>query len=101
MGWATHYIARLQASETVTFRPTGSSMRGRIEPGQRCTVEPVADASQLSVDDVVLCRVGADEYLHLIRRIEGDRFLIGNNRGCDNGWIDASQVFGRCVRVES
>lgn len=34
MGWATKHIARLRAGETVTFRPTGESMKGRIEPGQ-------------------------------------------------------------------
>ena len=44
MGWATHYIPRLQAGETVQFRPRGDSMSGRIESGQLCTVAP-ADPS--------------------------------------------------------
>jgi hypothetical protein len=30
MGWATGYIAKLQAGETVSFRPRGSSMVPKI-----------------------------------------------------------------------
>lgn len=100
MGWATGYIERLQRGETVTFRPRGGSMTGRIESGQSCTVEPVVDCTTLAVDDIVLCRVKAAEYLHLIKAIEGQRFLIGNNRGYLNGWIGPNAIFGRCTRVE-
>ena len=101
MGWATAYITSLKAGETVSFRPTGGSMTGRIESGQLCTVEPIADTSTLQVDDIVLCKVGGSEYLHLIKAIKGDRFQIGNNRGFINGWVDANSIFGRCVRVEA
>ncbi len=74
MGWATHYIAKLQEGETVQFRPRGNSMSGRIESGQLCTVEPIADASGLSVDDIVLCKVNGYQYIHLIKAIQGSRF---------------------------
>lgn len=100
MGWATGYIERLKQGETVAFRPRGGSMTGRIESGQRCTVEPVVDATSLRVDDIVLCRVHGAEYLHLIKAIDGMRFQIGNNKGYINGWIGANNVFGRCVKVE-
>lgn len=53
MGWATQYIAKLQAGETVRFRPRGSSMSGKIESGQLCTVEPV-DVNTIKVGDIVL-----------------------------------------------
>ena len=99
MGWATHYIPRLQAGETVQFRPRGDSMSGRIESGQLCTVAP-ADPSDLAVDDIVLCKVRGAQYLHLIRAIRGGRFQIGNNRGRINGWITAASIFGKCIRVE-
>ena len=56
MGWASHYIEKLQAGETVQFRPRGDSMSGRIESGQLCTVVPVAPAD-LAVGDIVLCKV--------------------------------------------
>jgi hypothetical protein len=100
MGWATHYIAKLKDGETVSFRPRGQSMKGKIESGQLCTVEPVADAGALEKGDIVLCKVNGNEYLHLIKAIQGPRFQIGNNRGRINGWIGANAIFGKCVRIE-
>jgi hypothetical protein len=41
MGWASRYIQKLRAGETVSFRPHGQSMTGRIESGQLCTVVPI------------------------------------------------------------
>jgi hypothetical protein len=101
MGWATNHIARLKDGQTVTFRPRGHSMSGRIESGQLCTVVPVADASTLRPGAIVLCKVGGSEYLHLIKAIQGARFQIGNNRGGINGWIGAGAIYGQCIRVEA
>ena len=99
MPWATHYIDRLRRGETVSFRPRGHSMRGRIASGQLCTVEPV-DAETLAVGDVVLCSVGGRQLLHLVKAIRDGRFQIGNNRGGINGWIGADRIHGKCVRVD-
>jgi hypothetical protein len=99
MGWASQHIARLRAGETVSFRPRGHSMRGRIASGQLCTVEPV-DPVSLATGDIVLCKVNGREYLHLVKAISGPRFLIGNNRGRTNGWISAGAIYGKCTRVE-
>lgn len=99
MGWAKAHIDRLSAGETVSFRPHGNSMSGRIESGQLCTVAPV-DAASLRAGDVVLCRVHGSEYLHLVKAVQGDRFQIGNNRGRINGWVGADSIFGRLLRVE-
>jgi hypothetical protein len=99
MSWATGYIGKLLQGETVQFRPRGDSMRGRIEPGQLCTVEPV-DPTAVKVDDIVLCKVNGRQYLHLVKAIQGARFLIGNNRGRTNGWIGSNCIYGRCTRVE-
>jgi hypothetical protein len=74
-------------------------MRGRVESGQLCTVEP-ADPASLAAGDVVLCRVNGREYLHLIKAVQGGRFQIGNNRGGVNGWVSAAAIFGKCVRTE-
>ena len=98
MGWATQHIAKLKAGETVSFRPRGNSMAGKIESGQLCTVAPV-DVTTLRVGDIVLCKVNGREYLHLVKAIQGTRFQIGNNRGRINGWVSASAIFGRCVSV--
>jgi hypothetical protein len=99
MGWATNHIARLQAGETVSFRPRGNSMSPRIRSGQLCTVQPV-EPTTIEIGDVVLCRVRGAEYLHLVKAIDGQRLLIGNNRGHLNGWIGPNAVFGRLVRVD-
>jgi hypothetical protein len=100
MGWADGHISRLATGETVSFRPRGNSMAGKIESGQLCTVEPVGD-QVIRVGDIVLCRVKGNQYLHLVKAIQGERFQIGNNRGGINGWITRRQIFGRLVRVDA
>jgi hypothetical protein len=100
MGWATAYIEKVRGGESVSFRPRGHSMSGKIDSGQLCTVEPV-DPTALRVGDIVLCKVNGREYLHLVKAIQGERFQIGNNRGRINGWVSAGSIFGLCVKVES
>lgn len=111
MGWATHYIAKLKAGETVQFRPRGHSMKGKINDGQLVTVVPLTDEFP-EEGDVVLCKVNGREYLHLVKAVtavceeEGTslvrrpRYLIGNNKGGTNGWTSAANVFGKVVKVE-
>jgi len=74
-------------------------MAGKIDSGDLVTVAPV-DPAAVAVDDIVLCKVRGHEYLHLVKAIRGNQFLIGNNRGRLNGWITAKQIFGKCERVE-
>jgi hypothetical protein len=99
MGWATELIAKLQAGETVQFRPRGHSMKGKIESGQLCTVVPAPD--ELKAGDIVLCKVNGKQYLHLIKAVQGARYQIGNNRGRVNGWVSRHSIYGKCVRVEA
>jgi hypothetical protein len=99
MGWASGYIERLSAGETVQFRPTGGSMDPLVKSGSLCTVAPV-DPLQLHTGDIVLCKVKGAEYLHIVKQIQVGRFLIGNNRGGTNGWIGPLQIFGRLVSTE-
>ena len=99
MGWAAHYIAALKSGQTVQFRPRGASMVGRIASGQLVTVEPIGENLPVK-DEIVLCKVNGNEYLHLVKAVNGKRFQIGNNRGGINGWTTLVQVFGRCVKVE-
>ena len=75
-------------------------MKGKIESGQLCTVEPIDDAATLDKGDIVLCKVNGNEYLHLIKAIQGPRFQIGNNQGRVNGWIGANSIFGICTKIE-
>jgi hypothetical protein len=99
MGWASGHIEKLRKGETVSFRPRGNSMAGKVASGRLCTVAPV-DPATLKVGDVVLCKVRGREYLHLIKAVQGPRFQIGNNRGRINGWVSANAIFGRCLKVE-
>jgi len=55
MGWASHHIAKLEEGETVSFRPRGNSMSGKIESGQLCTVVPMVGNPKAG--DIVLCKV--------------------------------------------
>lgn len=100
MGWATGYIEKLKAGETVRFRPRGNSMKGKVQSGQLCTVEPVVDTSSLEPGDIVLCKVSGSEYLHLIKAVRAAQYQIGNNRGGINGWVTRSSIYGKCTKVE-
>ena len=103
MGWASKYIADLEEGKSVEFRPYGSSMSPLIESGQLVVLAPVGDNTDLSVGDIVLCRVGIKEYLHLIKDILHNgwekRYQIGNNHGRINGHVGRRSVFGKLVKV--
>lgn len=102
MKWADNHIQALLEGKTVQFRPSGNSMSGRVENKSLCTVEPLQEPPQ--VNDVVLCKVKGNQYLHLVKAIkqEGDKCLyqIGNNKGGINGWIDISKIYGKLINVE-
>ena len=107
MGWAGVYIAKLKEGQTVKFRPRGNSMTGKIDSGNLVTVEPIKigdgnliEITKLNIEDIVLCKVKGQEYLHLIKAIRGEQYLIGNNKGHLNGWTNIQQIFGKVVRVE-
>lgn len=41
------------------------------------------------------------EYLYLVKAIQSERYLIGNNRGGINGWVSRQRaIFGRATRIE-
>jgi len=98
MGWVNDARAELLAGRTVQVRPFGGSMRGRIESGQLVTLVP-ATGIDVSVDDAVLVEWKGNYLLHLVKEIDGDRLLIGNNLGKLNGWVPRSAVIGKVVAV--
>jgi len=99
MGWATVYIDKLKKGETVQFRARGNSMKGKIDSGQLCTVVPIK-AEEVEVGDIVLCKVNGNQYLHLVKARQGQRFQIGNNRGRINGWVGPNGIYGKCTGIE-
>lgn len=74
---------------------------GKIEPRDTVTVEPVKDHSKIKEDDIVLCKVGKSQYLHLVTAVQGGRFQISNNHGRVNGWIGPNGIFGKVTKVQS
>jgi hypothetical protein len=98
MSWANHYIDKLKLGETVQFRPRGNSMKGKVEPGQLVTVEPLCDRVS-EKGDIVLCKVNGSQYLHLIKAIQRDRYQIGNNIGRINGWVTLNSIYGNCTNI--
>ena len=100
MSWAAAAIARLQRGEGATVRPRGHSMAGKVEDGDTVTLAPLGGRT-LDAGDVVLVRVHGRVYLHLVKAVQGDRVLIGNNRGGTNGWVNRAAVYGIATRVEA
>ncbi len=99
MSWAKYAIELLQRGEEAKVRPHGHSMKGKVNDGDLVTLEP-CKSEDLAVGDIVLVRVHGNVYLHLIKAVNGDRFLIGNNRGGVNGWVGANCVYGKAMKVE-
>jgi hypothetical protein len=98
--WADRLIRDLKDGKTVSFRPKGNSMQPRIENGQLVIVDPITDDTKLESGMIVLCSVMSRQYLHLIQGVNGDFFLIGNNKGGTNGWTNRKNIFGVLVRTE-
>jgi hypothetical protein len=99
MGWVNDARKELVEGRSVQVRPSGGSMRGRIESGQLVTLAPVEPA-EVRADDVVLVEWRGNFLLHLVKEIEEGRLLIGNNLGKVNGWVATSAVLGKVVAVE-
>ena len=95
MTTASHLIA----GETCKVTGIGNSMTPILKSRQAVICEPVIDETVLSKKDIVLCKVNARFYLHLIHAIKGDMFLIGNNHGHMNGWTPRRNVFGKVVEI--
>lgn len=97
MSW-DHHAKRLEAGETIQFRPNGNSMQPKIESGQLVTVEPIG--SEINAGDIVLCKVRGNYCLHLVKAVRGDQYQIGNNKGHINGWITDHSIYGKCIKIE-
>ncbi len=98
MGWAASYIEGLQEGETVEFRPSGHSMTGRVNHKDLVVVAPLEECEEIEKGDIVLCKVKGSEYLHLVKKIGADgRYLIVNNKGRENGWINSTAIFGKMI----
>jgi hypothetical protein len=100
MSWAKHAKEILAKGENVQIKPRGHSMKGKVNDGDKVTLEP-CDPKKLEVGDIVLVRCKGTDYLHLTKAIDRERFLIGNNKGGINGWVGANSICGKAVKIEA
>jgi SOS-response transcriptional repressor LexA len=98
MSWASKHIERLQAGESIEFRPRGNSMTGHVNDGDLVRVVPMDRDPQ--VGDIVLCRVNGRQHLHFVAAIRGNQYRIENARKHVNGWCSRAQIFGRVTEVK-
>lgn len=98
------YYQAVKSGKTVTILARGSSMTGLINDKDKVTIEP-CDVTALEKDDIVLSTVGRFIYIHkitaIMKRGNNTRFLIGNNKGHDNGWTQADNVVGIVTYVNT
>ena len=77
----------------------GASMKGILKEGQFVTLTPVR-SEEIEVGDVVFVRWRKGSYLlHLVKTVEGGRFLIANNRGKINGWVEAGDILAKATNI--
>ena len=67
-------------------------------PGQQQRLEP-AGGREVTVGDVVFVRWRGSFLLHLVKQIEAERLLIGNNIGKVNGWVPLEAVLGKVTQI--
>ena len=70
-----------------------------IKSNQPVTLEPVTQDTELNINDIVFCKVRGNYYTHKITKIKGNRYLISNNKGHDNGWVSKSSIFGIVTKI--
>ena len=72
----------------------GKSMEPLIKSGSIITFE---ERDTYSVGDIVFCKVRGTYYAHKIVKKGPKGYLIGNNKGKENGWT--SSVYGAMISV--
>jgi len=92
---------RLKAGETCYVLGIGNSMTPILRSRQAVICAPVTETTELRKRDIVLSKVKGHYYLHLIHAIKGngEMFLIGNNHGHMNGWVNRNSVFGKVIEI--
>lgn len=72
-------------------------MRGLIDSGDEVRIVPITAPPE--VGQIVLVRCKGNDYLHLIKARDSERFQIGNNRGGINGWVGHAAIYGLAVEA--
>lgn len=89
--------AALERGETPSMKCAGNSMLPILSNPSTCTYRK---QTSYVVGDIVFCRVkGRYIDAHKITAIHGERYLISNNHGHDNGWTKT--IYGRVISATS
>ena len=99
MGWVKDALKELAENGQCQIRPQGGSMRGRIESGQLVTIEKI-NPEDIHLEDAVFVKWKGNYLLHIVKEIQDDQVLIGNNVGKLNGWIPLKDVIGKVTKIE-
>ena len=98
--------AELQNCNTVAFRSSGNLLDPPVCSGDSCTYQPVANAAEIQLNDIVFCEVqpGNRFYAHIVKKIEDwegrRRFTFANYAGRENGWCYSEHIYGKLIHVE-
>ena len=87
-------LAALDAGKDAEMSVFGNSMMPLIKTKSVVTYRRTGD---YQIGDVVLVRLGGNYLTHKITKIDGERYLISNNKGHDNGWV--RKILGRVIAV--
>ena len=98
MSWVKEALTALRQGREIDICPFGGSMRGKIESGQRVTLQPV-NPNDLVVGDVVFVQWKNNFLLHLVKELTETHVLIGTNIGKINGWELREAVLGRVTKI--
>ena len=78
----------------------GNSMIPILKSKKTVICVQVKKDTVLKKKDIVLCKVNGHFYLHLIHAIRNDKtYLIGNNHGHMNGWVNKNNIFGVVAEI--
>jgi hypothetical protein len=90
-----YLIKALIETGTGTMKCFGNSMLPILSNPSICTY---AVQYKYQVDDIVFCKVrGRFIDAHLITKIDGDRYMIANNHGWENGWTKT--IYGKVIEA--
>lgn len=90
-------LEQLLMGKTIETSEKGNSMVPLIKSGQKHILSP-ATIDEVSVGDIVYCKVHGRFYTHLVKSKNDIRgCLIGNNRGGTNGWT--KHIYGKVTQI--
>ena len=98
-------IRRLKKGNRTWIRPLGNSMYPQIKSGQEVLLSSLNPENSKDVSicpgDVCLCDFGDYFLLHkiLYSDTRKDRFLIGDNLGNIDGWVDRKNIHGKVILI--